>query len=208
MKIINKNHYHWQIPLLTGLILLQIELWTQPFNFGDSIQICIFVALLWYSFETRELKLSSKLNNELEQKPIVDLFFRPATADHEEYFRLRNSGKGVAYEIQVRPIVIERKRFKFYFDDPNLILTPLDDEKTLYIDAWDGNNHLGEGQLDFFKNTISPPTIHDKNDLKEAKFIITYENAGDEKFYKIFKFYCTTPATDDFQVKPLKQGKM
>lgn len=167
---------------------------------GDKILFITFWALLWYAWETRGMKKEMVEQTQLEQKPIVDLFYRPKTEKHKEYLRIRNSGKGVAYSIRVEQIIIKDKKFSFYFDDPNAILVPLGDEKTLYVDVWNGKSHLGEGQLDFLKNTISPQIIYSEQDLKEAKFIISYENANKKKYQRVFRFYCTTPATNDFKV--------
>lgn len=205
MKIYNKKTTSWQIPLFLGLIFILVGFWFKFLDFASSIQIAIFAALLWYSFETRDLKISSELNNELEQKPIVDLFFRTKTDSHEEYFRLRNSGKGVAYNIKVEPINIDEKTFNFYFNDPNAILAPLKDEQTIHIDARNGKGHLGSRQLDFFKNTVSPQKVFSKDDLKEVIFLISYENAVKQKFCRIFRFYCTTPATNDFLIEFLEE---
>ena len=132
-----KKGHHWQLPLLIGLIIFLVGFWFRLIDFAIFVQIAIFVALLWYSFETRDLKISSELNNELEQKPIVDLFFRPKTEEHEEYLRLRNSGKGVAHNVKVESITVGSKQFNFYFRDPNIVLTPLKDEQTLWVDASD-----------------------------------------------------------------------
>lgn len=174
-------------------------------SISDRILFITFLALLWYAWETGEMKKEMVKQTELEQKPIIDLFYRLKTNEHEEYLRLRNSGKGVAYNIQVKPIIIEDRKFKFYFNDPNLILTPLGKEQTLHVDAYDRNKHLGEGQLDFFKNTISPQTIYSKDDLREANFMISYKNANKKKYQRIFKFYCATQATDNFKVKFIEE---
>jgi len=177
-------------------------------SLSDKILFATFLALIWYAWETRKMRKEMVVQNELEQKPIVDLFYRPKTTKHDEYLRLRNSGKGVAYNINVQTITIENKKFKFYLDDPNLILTPLGNEQTLHVDAWNNKSHLGEGQLHFLKNTISPQTIYSKNDLKKIRFIIFYENANKKKYQRIFEFYCTTPATDDFKVNFVNENNL
>lgn len=188
----NKEQYHWQAPLLFGIIFFIIGVYLDKINFANSIQICIFVALFWYSFETRE-------NNKIEQKPIVDLFYRPRTNKHEEYFRLRNSGKGVAYNIKVEPIIVKNIDdneyiFSFCIKDPNLMLVPLGDEKTLnticeQINPDNKSKLLTDNNqeaLKIFENLALAKSVRN---FQEIQFKVSFENINRKKFERIFGFF-------------------
>lgn len=188
----------WFIVPIAVLLMFEINM---PITISDIILFATLLALFWYAWETHKMKKTMVEQTELEQKPIIDFYYRPETAKHEEYLRIRNSGKGVAYNIQVEPVIIDNENeFTFWFSDPNLILT-LGEEKTLLVGAKSGKHLLGSHQLDFLKSFISPNTVTDKNDLREINITIHYENARRESFKRVFKFYCTTPATDDFKIE-------
>jgi hypothetical protein len=206
MKFI-KKHYHWVAPLLIGLIFFIIALPKIRLDFNILIQIAIFVALFWYSFETRELKFSSKFSNELEQRPIVDLYLRdPDEKISKEHFALRNIGKGVAYDVEVESIEIDDYKYKFYFDQANSILAPLKDEKPLKMITYTPDSGLIAHDIKNFKNHFSPQSLIVTNDLKNkfVSFLIKYKNISGEKYYSLFKFYSRHPLTEEFTIEFIK----
>lgn len=198
-EVYNKNNYQWQFPVLLALILAFIDIIIRgEINTIDLIQIFIFFALLWYSFETRDLKKSTQESNDIELRPIVDLYYRPPTANsHGEYFRLRNSGKGVAYNIFVEPIIIDigiddnKYIFNFCIKDTNLMLAPLGDEKTINItcETISSNNSSSISDINalkLFKNLVLAKRVAD---LQGVEFIILFENANKKKIKRIFNFF-------------------
>lgn len=202
-----KEKYTWLIPLIAGLISIIVWFFYSK-DFGVFVQIIIFVAIFWYSFETRELKTSSKLSNELEQKPIVDFFYRPAIMKHGQYLRLRNSGKGIAYNIEVETIKEENKSFEFYFEDPNLILTP-GDEQTLLVNAKYKDERGGEtwpgDALGYFLGFVKEKTWKNRDnsnvdlltEKQKIKLVVSYENAVSQKLRRIFYIYEQITKTDN-----------
>ena len=91
---------------------------------SDRILFITFWALLWYANETGKIR-------KIEEKPVVDLYYRPKTSEHKKYFRLRNNGKGVAYNVQVETVKFNDKIFEFYFEDPNLNIINLKNQKVI-----------------------------------------------------------------------------
>jgi len=189
-KVYNKERYHWEVPLFIGFVICFFGILFKKMDYAIFVQLCIFTALLWYSFETRE-------NNKIEQKPIVDLYFRPVTSEHKEYFRLRNTGKGVAYNINVESIIIDKIDnskyiFSFRIKDPNLMLAPLGDEKTLDIfceTIAQNNNRTWISDvraLNLFKDLVLAKEVAN---FQNVKFIISFENINRKKFERIFRFF-------------------
>jgi len=166
-----------------------------------------FLSICWYSYETYRMKEESVRQNEIEQKPILDLYFFTS----KNIFRLRNSGKGVAYNIHIDPITIGKTTFKFYINQPNDILESLGDTKDLEVSAHIKQRNQksslisDSGAITLLKNTISPQKILSDKDLKDATFTIHYENALKRKYLRIFKLYCTTAATDDFKIHYIEE---
>lgn len=111
MEIINKNHYHWLIPLLIALVLIWGTILV-GFSFGNFVLILTFFAILWYSFETRELKFVTKRNNELQQTPLFVLLY------DSNGLTLRNEGRGIAYNIVIDPITLDEETFEFGLLEP------------------------------------------------------------------------------------------
>ncbi|MDO8669485.1 MAG: hypothetical protein Q7K65_04285 [Candidatus Buchananbacteria bacterium] len=164
---------------------------------SDEILWLTFLALIWYASETSEMRREMATQNELEQKPIIDLYYRPAKPEHKKYFRLRNSGKGTAYNINVGDLKIDNQSFKFYFEDPNSILI-VGEEKTLDIIAsyndTKGNEHTPGDGIEFFFNSVGQKSFNalEKNNFKKIsepikiEVIIHYENAVKKKFKRFF----------------------
>ncbi len=189
MKILNKTFIlillitittlglDWLIFLLNKIPNLSIP---GLATIGDKILFATFLALIWYAWETKRIR-------EIEQEPIIDLYYRPKTQTHEAYLRLRNSGEGTAYNIKVEPIKDSNIEFDFFFKDPNLILTK-DTKQTLTIEQkvikgeWHGN--ALESFLSFIREKPINPTIKGSNIIN-----ISYRNYSNKKFERKFKVY-------------------
>jgi len=207
--------------LLFLLIILGVVVnITILFSSNDRILFITFLALIWYASETEKMKKEMIAQNELEQKPIVDLFYRPQTSNHEAYLRLRNNGKGVAYNINVEDVsTVDNEIFEFYFEDPNLILIT-GGEQTLEISAaydkqgvktWSGES------LNYFltqcvtKNTWENLDKDNEliiNDKQKTKLIISYENGIGKRFRRMFFIYDQKAKTDskkEFEVEFYKE---
>jgi hypothetical protein len=140
-----------------------------------------FLTLLWYAWETKKIR-------EIEQKPIIDLYYRPKTADHQEYLRLRNSGKGTAYNIKVERIKSQdnKKIFEFYFNGPNSILIN-NTEQTLSIQAKEGDsNWIDRIALNRFLSYIKQQASEKKS---KVAIIVSYKNFLRGIFRRTFYIY-------------------
>lgn len=165
------------------------------FNWGMSgsnwIYFATFLALLWYAEETKKIR-------EIEQEPIIDLYYRPEIINnpnkeknHPKYLRLRNSGKGTAYNIKVEKIISENgsKEFEFYFEDPNLILMN-NTEQTLLVESIHNHEDEQSYQADPLADFLSYIKEQNAKQKKKTKIIVSYENYLQKKFERQFYFYC------------------
>jgi hypothetical protein len=191
------------------LAKLFISFFKIDIKLNDFILLITAAFIIAYTHETQKMKEEMVKQTELEQKPIVDFFYRPATLKHEQYLRLRNSGKGVAYNIEVETIKENDRSFEFYFEDPNLILT-LNDEQTLLVNAKYWNEQEGKiwpnDSLNYFltecvtKRTWENKDEDNKEILREkqkTKLVISYENAVSQKFKRFFYIYEQIVKTDN-----------
>lgn len=103
-KIINKNHYHWQIPLLITLILVGVNIFT-GFSLGNFILILTLFAILWYSFETRELK--NVTQKQLE--PILFLYL----VEQGDCLEISNIGKTPVSNVFINSVKLGDYKFEF-----------------------------------------------------------------------------------------------
>lgn len=149
---------------------------------NNVILFFTFLALLFYAWETKKIR-------EIEEKPIIDLFYRPK----QRSLKLRNTGKGTAYNIKVESIEAKDQIFWFYFDDPNLILVN-GCEQFLYVNTKDRqNSSYKHKDLDGFLNYISDRKSFNKDkrltEQQKQEIIISYKNALGKKFKTIFYVY-------------------
>ncbi len=148
---------------------------------NEIILFATFLALLWYANETKKIR-------QIEQEPIIDLYYRPhSSADGK--LRLRNSGKGTAYNIRVGKITSENgKNFEFYFDDPNLILIN-NAEQTLIVGSDKKNDKDMHGFLQYVKQKSFESRKDILNKKQEIIIAIYYENIKKKKFRRYFTIY-------------------
>lgn len=126
-KITNIPNYEILIPFLIfcvlfifGTISLLPVLSSFIFmKFSDFVLLATLTALLWYSFETRQLKNAARTANELQQLPFFVLIY------NERTLTLKNEGMGMAYNIAVDDIRLGDENFEFnhlrkwYYCSPN-----------------------------------------------------------------------------------------
>ena len=178
-----------ELSLATGIVLTGIWFYLTDREIDVIIQILIFTAILWYSLETRLVKKSMVEQNELEKRPIIDLYLRdePSGNGTKEIFKIRNIGRGVAYNVEIEEIKSGDFSYQFYIQQANSILAPLNDEKPLSMVTTTKANGMIMHDVEDFKREAS------KKPNQFAAFLITYENIENKKFYSIFKFYNRIP---------------
>ena len=199
MKVSNSKNL-LVVLLIIGIISIIIFI-LDYIKFSDEVLFLTFLTLFWYAWETGKMRKEMFIQNELEQKPIVDLYYQPATSKHEKYFRLRNSGKGIAYNINIDDIKIDSGDFKFYFNDPNSILIT-GEEKTLHVIGnyknKDGNECTPGDGISFFFNSVGQKYFEklDENGFRDLstqskiEIIISYKNTLNKKFKRFFTIKC------------------
>jgi len=185
----------YEIPYLPGKDFIHTE---------NVILFLSFLALVWYAWETRELRKTTKNQLELEQRPILNLYYR-SESKKKGRLRIRNVGRGIAYNIRVSSIKINKNNFKFRLDGPNLTLIP-GEEKTLTIkELNEKTNRNGKivsigGRLDslnaFLDEIVKASSrilYYQPDDLKDlsgvAKINIFYENDFRVFYQSGFNFY-------------------
>lgn len=188
IKFIKNEH-----PLLVAIIFMTIAIFYwhkyKPDDFGVLVQIFIFFAILWYSLETRIVKQSMITQNNIEKRPIIDLYFRPPKnrIDDKYHFALRNIGKGVAYNIEINPIFTKEYEYRFYIKEANSILAPNGDEKPLSLVSYKNEGGMIMFNINNFITNIS------EQKKQFAVFLIKYKNIENESSYSLFKFYNKIP---------------
>ncbi|MFH1457101.1 MAG: hypothetical protein ABIF17_03225 [Patescibacteria group bacterium] len=208
------------ISLLIIGIISMIVFMLDCIQFSDEVLFLTFLALIWYASETGKMRKEMAAQNELEQKPIVDLFYRPQTEKNKACLRLKNNGKGVAYNCSVKIIdTDDNKTFEFYFEDSNLIITT-GDEQTLKMIALsknkEGETWHGDSLGYFLEECVTKNTwenIDKKNQLiinneQKTKLEILYKNGIGKEFKRTFFIYAQITKGDakkEFEVEFYKE---
>ena len=156
---------------------------------------------------------AAQQSNEMRIRPVLNLYLRDNKdkLHLKECFALRNIGEGTAYNIIVENIEIENYVCKFFFEQPNIILEPLKDEKRLEFYVEMPDNSITDRDIPWFKNFFAPETL-EKDKIEKAKkefatFLVHYKNIAAKDFYSIFKFYAKHPATSEFVVEFIKSDE-
>ncbi len=172
-------------------------------SINDKIILATFFALLFYTWETRKMSLATTGLLKLEE-PIIDLFFRPKTEKHEDYFRIRNTGRGVAYNLKIESDILNNKNFYFVIGDPNLLIVP-EEEKTVLLEESHTNSDGGkEFQIDLNGSSLSLFFSELKN-VKEfsAKIKIHYEDSSKKEYTRIFLVYYENRLAQEIKIELL-----
>lgn len=163
---------------------------------GESINVAIlaitaFIVILY----TR----AAQKSNEIREKPILNLYLREAKtgANIERTLRLRNVGRGPAYNISFASIEAGGYVYSPRLKEPNIILERDGDEKS--VDFWVETPTGGVEAYDknigfqFFLSRLfpsqAPKEEHEQRKRTSAMFLINYEGVNDKKYHSIFRLY-------------------
>jgi len=118
-------------------------------SIGNYILFITFLGLVWYAWETRGMKKQMFLQNEMEQNPFLTIFLRDLNSNEfigkdigEDFilgtsqytFRIRNIGKGPAFDVEIESDNFVGKNFE------TKIFAPLNDEHCVQIVRKDFEN--------------------------------------------------------------------
>lgn len=175
--LLDKFYYEITIPFSTVLAI--------RFYFQDKIETSNFIllitfgALLWYSFETRELKGATKRSNELSQEPILIIRHDSGT----EKFTVENVGKGPAFNIEIQPMKIEDGEFSFYFKESILKAGESMKLKIKFDDA-QGSFYPDYSSYDF-THRMTAECIKNKENFLGMRFILKYHSRMNNKTHQM-----------------------
>lgn len=138
-------------------------------GFNSAVLSITLLAILWYSYETRRMKQELVAQRKFEQRPVLIVYRR--TLNNNEVFRIRNIGRGVAFNVKIQKIRLGGEgnlTFEMGIYEPN-ILTP-DEERDLEGQAKLKNVPVLE------RGVRSLAVIDPKYAKKNFIFKITYED--------------------------------
>ncbi|MBI2448436.1 hypothetical protein HYV44_02665 [Candidatus Microgenomates bacterium] len=166
----------------------------------NTIVLIITAVIVWKY--TKEAQRSNKI----QERPILNLYLREnkkylagvqQVVDVEYLLRLRNVGKGPAYNIKFFTITASDCIYYPYINEPNPILENNGDEKTVNLWIQVGTNgteifDTGHG-FQLFMSRLFPTNadVKDHENLKRTAgiFLITYSGVNDKKYNSIFRIY-------------------
>ncbi|MFA5349193.1 MAG: hypothetical protein WC309_02360 [Candidatus Paceibacterota bacterium] len=168
---------------------------------------------------TRAAQKSNKIqeiNNEIQEKPILNLYLRKHGIEDE--LRLRNVGKGPAYNIKFSSIEADHYKYYPYFEEPNPILEKDVDEKTIkhWVETPEGGVEAYDPEgFNLFLTRLFSSSVRDGQYESVARsagvFLITYEGMNGQKYHSIFRIYSKIvpllPGVYDLVVQFMHNGK-
>lgn len=162
-------------------------------DIGNIVVLTITAWMVWiYTVEAQK-------SNEIQEKPILNLYLKENKHDNRfSILKIKNVGKGPAYNIVVSPIKVNGFSYLFSFNEPNFILG-FDQGRELSINVLTPNNgvevyestnsHTFELFTDrLFLGDINS-TGYDSTKMETTIFLINFEGLDSKKYYSIFRLY-------------------
>ena len=165
------------------------------FTTGELISatVLIITAVIVWGYTKAAQK-----SNEISERPILNLYLRESEigSNTERKFRLRNVGRGPAYNIRLSEIKTGKYRYRPYVEGANPILEKDKDEKTLKfivktpkgIEVYDNITGIMFFTRRLFPSSI-PEKLHESKKRTSAIFLINYKGINNKNYYSIFRLY-------------------
>ncbi len=136
-----------------------------------------FLALVWYSWETRRMVNQIVKQNKLQLSPFLVVYFRGDGAAKK--FRIRNLGRGVALNIQIKKVVLsQRERIYIIFNLPGTNALKSEEERDLKFDILHREERISAKMLP----NLDPEFANRDYNLKTE-----YEDINGDKYITILK---------------------
>ncbi len=136
------------------------------------------IAIIWYAWETRKLRMETVRQTELSQRPFVMIFETDSNK-----IKYKNSGQGIALNISIKPF--ENGSYTFTFEKENL-LSPNEESKH-DINPVPKDNKTGEPYPPGTKIPFTPSEIKSTT-LTPVRIIeIQYENIEKKRYQTLVK---------------------
>ena len=136
------------------------------------------IAIIWYAWETRKLRMETVRQTELSQRPFVMIFETDLNK-----IKYKNSGQGIALNISIKPY--ENGSYTFTFEKENL-LSPNEVSKH-DINPVPKDNKTGEPYPPGTKIPFTPSEIKSTT-LTPVRIIeIQYENIEKKRYQTLVK---------------------
>lgn len=193
LKIVKKllSYYEFLIPITIGVMLIPVAQKMNGLTFVNIIYLVTFLALLWYSLETRELKIATQ--KQLE--PILFLYLGQST----EYLELSNIGKTPVSNIFIRPVLIGNYKFEFNLFKPISHIIPGEKYKIEITKSFNLTRV-------FSQSVKSLITAMQEANIKKIELILEYDTSfqTDKKTKFVFEIHGLLPDEKD----PIRECKI
>lgn len=189
---------------------------SEQVNVNDRILFVTFLGLIWYAWETKEMKDTMKDQLKFKRLPRLDIYYEKSKEEKKgKVFKLKNNGEGAAYNIKIEDILFDNKKFGFNFNDANLVLVS-NNKRELYIDNWYENREGGQSSqidskqfiLDSMRKKVMEAFENSNGSCKPVQIptfeiVIYFENSLGEKFKKTDKIkYKDVISNESFEIIP------
>ena len=136
------------------------------------------IAIIWYAYETRELRKESVKQTELSQRPFVMIFETDLNK-----IKYKNSGHHIALNISIKPY--ENQGYTFFFEKENL-LSPNEvskhDINPVAKDNKTGEPYPPDTKIHFTPYELRNTTLHVVRIIE-----IQYENIEQKRYQTLVK---------------------
>jgi hypothetical protein len=171
----------------------------------NAILLALTTVMVW--FYTR----AAQRSNEIQEEPLLSLSFKDTTplgnSSTRGEIRVKNIGKGSAYNIQIEPFPVAGYFYKFYLENPSLeqlesaglkafVKTPNDG-----VEIYDSMGLFAR----LIPQTLRPETLEYARN-NPAIFVIHYQGVNGKKYSSAFALYSTLPPAGDIIVQFIVRG--
>lgn len=164
-------------------------------NIGDiisNIVLGVTAVIVW------EYTKEAQKSNEIQERPILNLNAKKNKDDRYSILKLKNVGRGPAYNVIISSLEIKGFVYSFSFNEPNFILGA-EQSREIYV-----NVTTPDGGVEFYDNTSSltfelfinrlfprdmNPSLREIYCRTTTVFLINYEGVNNKSYYSIFRIY-------------------
>ncbi len=187
-----------------------------PVTWGDIINAVILIVtafiLAWTAWIVRRYTIAAQKSNEIQERPILNLYLRDGEHGGGKIFKVRNVGNGPAYNIKLSDIEVGGYMYCPYFDEPNSILERIHDERQINFEVKLPDSAYKFYNSPLFFNEFESSVINAwiETDQKFfAVYLLSYTGINSKIYYSLFRVYPVTAHLRgyDMVVEFIKNGE-
>jgi hypothetical protein len=173
---------------------------------GNLIAVAATGVVVW--IYTR----ATQRSNEIQEQPLLNIYF-DEQPNHSGArlgkLRVKNSGKGAAYNISFEAMELGGYRYQFYLEKP-LLESNEEAQPRAVVRTPTGGIEAYEQNLMWFLHRLIPQRltseVQEQAKKNPALFVLRYKGANGKNYSSVFAMFCMIPPVGDIFMQFVAHG--